>query len=51
MKNIAKKYYKHVALAVGLGWCCAGCVNMDLAPLNSASESNVWSSETLANRQ
>lgn len=48
MKNIAKKYYKHVALAIGFGWCCAGCVNMDLAPLNSASESNVWSSETLA---
>lgn len=48
MKNIAKKYCKHVALAVGLGWCCVGCVNMDLAPLNSASESNVWSSETLA---
>lgn len=42
-----QKIYKQMALALGLG-CCTACVDMDLAPLNSASEGNVWASETMA---
>lgn len=48
MKNLTEKYSKRLAFAAVLGWCCTGCVNMDLAPLNSASEGNVWNSEAMA---
>lgn len=48
MKLTTKKYYKQWAVALGLGCCATGCVNMDLAPLNQASEGTVWENASLA---
>ncbi len=48
MKNIMKRYYKQLTLVTVFGCCNVGCVDMDLVPLNQASESSVWSNATLA---
>lgn len=47
MKNI-KNLSKRLALMAGLGLGCAGCVDMDLSPLDQGSSGAVWSDATMA---
>ena len=47
MKNI-KNLSKRLALMAGLGLGCAGCVDMDLSPLDQGSSGAVWSDPTMA---
>ena len=47
MRIMTKEYCKRLAWILGFG-CCVGCVDMDLTPSNSASESDVWTNPTLA---
>ena len=48
MKNNIKTFCKQWGMAVVLGGCFAACVDMDLAPKDQASESNVWANASLA---
>ena len=48
MKNTIKKLYRRLALTAGLGLCCAGCVDMDITPLDQGASGAVWGDATMA---
>lgn len=48
MKNTIKKLYRRLALTAGVGLCCAGCVDMDITPLDQGASGAVWGDATMA---